>query len=129
MSTHFTDAELACRCGCGLLPSANFIEALEGLRTVYASAMHISSCARCPAHNEAVSTTGPEGPHIPRGDFAAVDVLVTGRDMWHLIHAAFKHGGWFGVGISKRGDPSTHFVHLDNHWNGNGLPRPRVWTY
>ena len=124
MSTlHFTDAELACHCGCGALPPTQFQAALEEFRLYYGAPMRLSSGARCPVHNASVSHTGPHGPHT----IAAVDVLCHGRDARALLDAAIRWG-WSGIGVHQRGPSAARFLHLDDLPDG-AHPRPWVWTY
>ena len=122
MSTpHFTDAELRCRCGCGLLPPPAFQTELEALRLEYGAPMKLSSCYRCPDHNEEVSSTGRDGPHT----LGAVDVLVYGQHAWKLLGVAMRYG-WQGIGVSQKGPRASRFLHLDRLTEGT---RPWVWSY
>jgi len=83
--------------------------------------MRISSGYRCPAYNDAQSTTGRNGPHT----VGAVDVLISGSDAWDLIRAAMDLG-WYGLGVRQHGDIGERFVHLDRLESG---PRPWIWSY
>lgn len=124
MSTaHFTDAELACSCGCGLLPPLYFQERLESFRMLWDRPMRLSSCARCSKHNQEVSSTGPHGPHT----LGAADVLVSGPDAYAMLRAAIAFG-WRGIGVNQRGPVEKRFLHLDN-LDDMAHPRPRIWTY
>lgn len=120
---NFTDAELECRCGCGALPPRGFQIRLQALRERYGRPMPLSSAARCPDHNLAVSKTGRDGPHTK----GAVDVLVAGKDAFDLVECALRLS-WTGVGISQKGSWERRFIHLDA-LQPLEAPRPRVWSY
>lgn len=124
LSPHFSVLELACRCGCGLVPDRGFVEALERLRVEVGFAMPVSSGMRCPARNVRVASTGPNGPHT----VGAVDVVVSGGRAVELVGAAIRQG-WTGYGLRQHGPHVGRFVHLDRLVPGGPHPRPWVWTY
>lgn len=121
---HFTDAELSCRCGCGLLPSRAFQDKNERLRRLWGKPLIVSSAKRCPAHNRKVSTTGDNGPHTKD----AIDYVVAPEDVWGFVRLAMNNG-FTGIGVHQRGPYDKRFVHLDDLPNEPGQPRPRVWSY
>ncbi len=118
---HFTDAELACKCGCGMLPPQDFQDRIEALRVAYGKPLRISSGARCPEHNDRVSGTGLKGPHT----VAAVDFAVFGADAHRLLTCAFAMG-FEGIGVQQSGAVGSRFVHVDDRRAHKG---PTVWTY
>lgn len=118
---HFTDKELECRCGCGGLPSELFQNRLEALRKTYGRPMRVNSAARCPDHNEAVSTTGRNGPHT----IDAIDISVYGGHAFLLTKLAMQLQ-WQGVGWKQHGPRAGRFVHLDFLVADN---RPWIWSY
>lgn len=119
-TANFTDAELACHCGCGGLPPWEFQLELQALRETYGRPMRLSSAYRCPEHNDRVSSTGKTGPHTK----GAVDVLVSGRDALDLVQVALRLG-WFGIGLKQVGPHAQRFVHLDRRpWE-----KGTVWSY
>lgn len=123
---HFSEAELACQCGCNrqeMVPS--FMEKLETLRIAFGKPMPVSSGYRCPMHNAQASHTGLAGPHTTG---MAVDILISGKDAYHLLALAISHG-FTGIGLSQRGAHNSRFLHLDMIEPGPGRPRPTVWTY
>lgn len=120
-STHFSLAELACHCGCGLVPPADFIAELERLRTAFDRPMPINSGARCARYNQIVSTTGAVGPHT----IGAVDVAIESKDAFDLVKLALEMG-WTGIGLRQKG--TGRFVHLDRV-SDDRHPRPRFWNY
>ena len=82
----------------------------------------LSSGYRCPVHNQAVSSTGPNGPHT-RG---ASDLLVDRLKAYIVLRVAFEMG-FTGIGVKGHGP--SRFVHLDDLPNDEGQPRPTVWSY
>jgi zinc D-Ala-D-Ala carboxypeptidase len=124
MSTlHFTDKELECHCGCGMLPATNFQLKLETLRQAFDAPLTITSAARCPDYNEKVSHTGRTGPHTQG---RAVDIAIRGGDALKLVTLALTNG-FTGIGVSQKGD--SRFIHLDDLSNKDGQPRPWIWSY
>jgi uncharacterized protein YcbK (DUF882 family) len=124
LSANFTRAELACKCGCGGIPPADFIEALQQLREAYGKPMPINSGYRCPEHNAKVSSTGLTGPHTK----GAVDVGLTGKEALELLRIASERG-WTGVGVRQHGAYGGRFLHLDRLPQAEGQPRPHLWSY
>jgi zinc D-Ala-D-Ala carboxypeptidase len=118
----FTDKELACRCGCGLLPPPDFRAKLERLRERFGKPLIVTSGARCAMYNELVSGTGYNGPHTKR----ACDFGVQGADALHLIDLALEQG-FTGIGVQQKG--KGRFVHVDDLPNEPGQPRPTLWSY
>lgn len=116
VSIHFSSAELSCRCGCGKLPEQRLIDNLELMRSIVDAPMRISSGARCAKHNEAVSTTGDNGPHVQG---LAADILTSHNGETYNLVAAALAAQATGIGISSM------FVHVD--W----CPRKTkvIWTY
>lgn len=125
MSTeHFADWELACRCGCGRLPTSEFQAELEALRVDYGRPMRLSSGMRDPTYNDLVSSTGRGGPHT----IGAFDSLCFGEDAWELVRILTKRN-WSGIGIAQKGPRETRFIHGDYLIDGPGSPRPWIWSY
>ena len=119
---YFSDAELACKCGCGLLPPADFRAKLERLRERHGKPLRVTSGARCPKHNAATSGTGLTGPHTKR----ACDFGVRGKEALDLIRLALEQG-FTGIGVSQKGD--FRFIHVDDLPDAPGQPRPHIWSY
>lgn len=119
MTPHFKAGELACRCGCGMLPKQDFMDKVEALRVELGFAFPVTSAARCPDHNARVSGTGRTGPHTTG---RAIDIGVRGENALRLIQAALK-AGFTGIGVSQKG--AARFIHLDDLKEG----RPTVWSY
>lgn len=124
MTPHFADAELACRCGCGMLPEPDFMGKVERLRVAFGHALRVTSAARCARHNAAVSTTGWTGPHTTG---RAIDLAVDGTGAFRLLSLAVASGDFTGLGVAQKG--GGRFIHLDDLDDGPASPRPRVWSY
>jgi len=123
MTPHFTNAELACKCGCGMLPQQDFMDKIEKLRLSLGFALPVTSAARCPEHNAKVSGTGRTGPHTTG---RAIDIGVLGNKAHWLLTAALIMG-FSGIGVAQKG--SGRFIHLDDLPNSPTSPRPFVWSY
>lgn len=104
--------------------SNRFVFKLEKLRVAAGFPFKIASGSRCPAHNQKVSGTGPDGPHTKE----AVDITVSGADALQLVGLAIEHG-FTGIGVSQKGEHGKRFIHLDDLPNAPGQPRPWVWSY
>jgi hypothetical protein len=126
---HFTEAEMACRCGCGKCRmSENFMARLGGLRKDVKFQFIVTSGARCTVHNEAVGGAVMSA-HLEQSDGAhAVDVSVWGHRVFALVSAACRHG-FMGIGLMQDGPLDYRFVHLDDMIGTPGRPRPWIWTY
>jgi len=120
---YFKDSELACKCGCGMLPKADFMARVEKLREACGFPFIVTSAARCADHNARVSSTGAYGPHTTG---RAIDIGVSHGRAYHLIAEALAHG-FTGIGVQQKG--GSRFIHLDDLPNAPGQPRPTVWSY
>lgn len=115
---HFTEAEFRCKCGCGRADmDQQFVERLDSVREYLERPLIISSGYRCPDHNEAVSSTGRNGPHTTG---KAADIKISrGFARTALTTFCLRFSG---IGINQKGPDSGRFIHVDD------LP-VRVWTY
>lgn len=105
------------------------VQSLEALRVEFGVPMVISSGYRCPAHNDAVSSTGLTGPHtIHAFNNITVDVKDFGTDAYELVELAMEHG-FTGIGLNQKGPMPERFIHLDRLHATQERPRPTVWTY
>jgi uncharacterized protein YcbK (DUF882 family) len=120
---HFTRAEFDCKhCGANLMED-DFIDKLDRLRDLFGHALPVTSGYRCPAHNVAVSTTGPNGPHTTG---RAVDFGVDRLRAFMLVSVALGTAEFTGIGMKQHGP--VRFIHLDD-LRLPAHPRPIVWTY
>ena len=129
LTKNFAISEMECKCGCGTADmDEDFMKILQNIREDMNRPLKISSGVRCANHNSKVSSTGKDGPHVPRKNgTAASDILIAGADALRLIDIARKHG-ISGVGISQRGNHAKRFIHLDTI-SDNHHPRPTMWSY
>jgi len=123
---HFTEWELACKCGCGRSEmDQNFMWRLEQVRTAYDRPMRVSSAFRCPDHNARVSSTGRDGPHTTG---KAIDILVLGSSARELL-ALILEFEFTGIGLNQKGAYERRFIHMDLLARSARFPRPWIWTY
>lgn len=120
LTKDFSRSEVACKCGCGMLPQASSLERLQKLRDVVGFPLRISSGARCAKHNMEVSDTGAGGPHTTGQAF---DILVDHDKAWLVMRAAVNLG-FTGIGVSQKGP--SRFLHVDDLQQAG---RPTVWSY
>ena len=123
MTPHFSDSELECKCGCGMLPDPDFMTLVEKLRQLVAFPLKVSSAARCPSHNQAVSSTGRSGPHTTG---RAIDFAVSHGQALAVVSAALRLK-FTGIGVKQQG--GGRFIHVDDLPNTTGQPRPTIWSY
>lgn len=123
MTPHFTNKELECKCGCGMLPAQDFMDKIEKLRTTVGFSLPVTSAARCPEHNARVSSTGRIGPHTTG---RAIDLGVLGSQAHAVLATAFAMS-FSGIGVSQKG--GGRFIHIDDLPNSPTSPRPYVWSY
>lgn len=121
---NFTEAEVACRCGCGMTLAQDFLDKVQVLRDAVGFPTPVTSAARCPKHNAKVSSTGATGPHTTG---RAIDLAVNRERAYVVLAAALASGLFTGIGVQQKG--SGRFVHLDDLPNTAGQPRPTVWSY
>lgn len=125
---HFKPREFACKCGeCdsdGTEMQLDYVFKLDDLRERLGAPLIVTSGYRCPAYNQRISNTGPNGPHTTG---RASDVKASGLLAFRIVQQC-SLGGWFsGIGIHQRGSHGSRFIHLDDLPHGD--TRPRVWTY
>ena len=123
---YFTDKELLCHCGCGLMPPEHSIERLYALRMVLRYPFPISSGARCVTHNRAIK--GKQGSiHLPE-DLRAGDSKTWGGGAFDILIPQSKQGefiayaiacGFTGIGIAR------DFIHIDDAHR----PSIQSWIY
>lgn len=112
---NFTEAEMACRCGCGMLPSEYFMADLQAFRNACGFSFPVTSGARCPAHN--AKQGGAPGSWHLKGE--AGDTKCTDSARRYTIVTLAPQYGFHGIGIA------AGFVHLDRRKWTEG----RIWTY
>ena len=124
-SEHFKQHELECHCGCGRNEmDLEFLDLLEDLRAWVGKPLTLSSAFRCPVHNNAVSSSGTNGPHTTGH---AVDILVYGSIATDVIKGGI-YLGMTGFGVNQKGHRGSRFIHLDD-LSYPDYDRPWVWSY
>lgn len=121
---YFSESEMICKCGCGLLPKHEFMLTLDVIRERSGFPLVVLSGARCPAHNSKVASTGVEGPHTLG---LAADVQATRLQAYRLVQMAIE-AGITGIGINQD-KKSTGSVHLDKILGIPGYYRPLIWSF
>jgi hypothetical protein len=100
VTEHFTDTELMCKCGCGLMPRRKFIEMVEVLRTDCEFPFHTSSVARCEKHNAEIGGA-KRSDHIVTDEMnqdafiGAIDIKLHKAEYerrYTLVDLAMEHG-------------------------------------
>lgn len=135
---HFTAVELRCRCGCGLGQhnmSPKFMADVETLRVACGFPFPVNSAVRCSDYNRRVSTTGTDGPHVPKPtgngmEGLALDIRITGERAFYLVEMIFALDlNITGIGEHLKGPWGGRFVHIDALPKGWQYKRPMKWTY
>ncbi len=86
--------------------------------------MVVSSGARCPAYNKKI------GSKAIAHTIGALDVLVSGRNVYRLVAEAIKQG-MTGIGVDQKSITpyDKRYVHLDDLQDSVATPRPMLWSY
>jgi len=119
---YFTDFELACKCCHKDGIDLEFMEKVVKLREKLGFPFVVSSAYRCASHPIEKRKASP-GAHTTG---KAIDIGVSGLNAYKLLTEALK-AGFTGIGVQQKGD--ARFIHLDVIENGEGHPRPWVWSY
>jgi uncharacterized protein YcbK (DUF882 family) len=104
-SSHFSDAELACRhCSVNGCTQA-LVDALEAFRALVGKPVKVDSAYRCPEHNAAIGGAG-KSEHV---EGLAADIRVEGMTAVELEAAARKIPPIRGIGR----DDHQQYIHVD----------------
>jgi len=105
---HFSEEELRCRCGCGLLLfDTKTMAGIEYMRARYDRPGHVLSGTRCPKHNASVGGVG-DSQHLYG---KAVDIYFDDIPVDSMIKAA-RMAGFTRIGAYYDSNPP--FVHVDS---------------
>lgn len=105
-SEHFSESELACRCGCGVNGVVQeLLDALEAFRSLVGVPVTINCAYRCAAHNAKIGGA-PKSQHVPG---RAADVKVRGKTARDLYDLAIQVPAIHGLGV----DDHRQYLHLD----------------
>lgn len=120
---YFKVSEFDCKhCGQNHM-DMRFLGLLDELRDRVGFSLRISSGYRCPTHNQAVSSTGPNGPHTTG---RAADLDVNRHQAVAVLRAALNLP-FTGIGVQQKG--AGRFIHLDILTAPEHAPRPTIWSY
>jgi zinc D-Ala-D-Ala carboxypeptidase len=123
----FTDIELSCKCGCGLIAPKESVYRLYALRLLWGKGMIINSAVRCAEHNKKVG--GSKGStHLPdefrdgqsRGwSGCGFDIRISNLAEQRKLESLAVSCGFKGIGEAKT------FLHIDD------ADRPQItkWIY
>ena len=114
LTKNFTEKEMECSCGCGALPTPDFMNQLQILRTLVGFPLHINSGARCASHNKAIGGAS-KSQHV---EGMAADIRwdnLTGDLRHKLLESSVKI--FNGIGLHE------NFLHVDLRKNKS------VWFY
>lgn len=110
---YFKDHELACPCGCGLMPSKRSVEKLYMFRMLRNKPTRINSAARCPVYNANIGGA-VKSAHLVGAFDIDTDRESEFEDLKNALAAGFT-----GIGISD-----NEFMHMDDE-----REEPAIWTY
>jgi|TARA_R110000765_G_C18486976_1_gene553419 zinc D-Ala-D-Ala carboxypeptidase len=117
ITRNFSEAEFACKCGCGLQNiNIGLVKDLQETRSDYGCAMTVVSGLRCPTWNKACGGS-KNSSHLTG---LAVDIYMDDSVLRHRLIRTILEKGWMRIGISKA------FVHLDIDY---AKTNPVIWTY
>jgi len=121
---NFKPSEFACSCCNTLKISPVVLDFLQAYRTFKSAGVSVNSGTRCSKHNNSVSSTGDNGPHVTG---MGIDISTNSQSQYQLLRFAFHYDPRpLGIGIAKT------FTHLD--WctidqDEKFVIRPNVWKY
>ena len=123
---NFTQHEFSCKgldcCGGRSDMDAEFMNALQSMRTALGFPLPITSGYRCEAHNIAVNGG------IPHPTGKAADIQISGDRAFKLLHLAGNL--MTGIGLLQHGIHAGRFIHLDMlDSEGGKVARPTIWSY
>ena len=119
MSKYFSENEIACKCGCGLvIHNAQLESIMDAIREEYGLALIANSWTRCPDNNAAEPDAKPDSAHL-KG--MAVDIRVLDSPMrYDILKIIFRRDDINRVGIART------FIHIDID---TSKPQEVVWLY
>lgn len=123
-SPHFTDQELACKCGCGVnLCTQELVDALESLRALARNVpIRIDSAYRCPAHNSETPNAVKCSQH-QLGN--AADIVIPGLPAPAMEYLAQCISAIGGIGRADH----QGYIHVDVRPRVSAAPWPTNETW
>jgi zinc D-Ala-D-Ala carboxypeptidase len=116
--------EWACSHSGRCVVDKDFLDRLQALRTKLGFPLIITSGYRSETH-PVEAKKKKLGAHTTG---KAVDIKIHGAKAWELLMSCSEFG-FTGIGLKQTGDMDSRFIHLDTMTEGEGFPRPWVWTY
>ena len=114
---YFTDEEIKCKCGCGLIMYVPyFFYKVNTLRDIVGQPLRVNSWCRCAIHN--LSVGGSLTSSHLKG--LAVDLSIPTEYIKYRVLLAAGEVHFRGVGVGK------NFIHLDDDQD---KPDNRFWIY
>ena len=105
ISKHFSEEEIACKCGCGqLIINTELVGVLEFIRARFMRPITVHSANRCRAHNTECGGAS-DSQHLYG---KAADISVEGISLASIVKAA-EQAGADGIGVYN----NQGFVHVD----------------
>lgn len=127
MARNYTQADIACKCGCGIAHTTPEVEdAADAVCDNYGEKVPVNSWCRCPHHNEEVGGSRTSS-HIstPVKPGVAIDFRIPGStpaeqaENRPRLEAAMRKAGFNRIGIGKT------FIHGDM----DHTKAPATWRY
>ena len=130
---YFIYKELACKCGCGLLPPFETIMKAYSMRLILDIPLLINSAARCAKYNR-FKQFSPNSAHVPFKDRISKTLVVGGGGLdivaesrkKHMIHEVRLIEVAIFVGFTGIGLRDNTFLHVDDC---TGIKRPSAFGY
>ena len=121
---NFSEEEFKCK-HCGEVDMKDTVlNFLQAWRDHIGAGVTINSRFRCGEHNNAVSSTGTDGPHTSG---LAIDISTQPQLQYKLLNFAFNYEPRpTGIGIAKT---FTHLDWLTAEQDDKYKIRPNVWKY
>lgn len=119
MALYFTDDEIKCKCGCGLIIHNQELEdIMDGIRDAFGHPLSVNSWTRCFENNASQPDAKPDSAHL-KG--LAVDISTpTSSAKFDILNILFTSTPITRVGIGRT------FVHIDID---SSKPSNVCWVY
>jgi len=110
---YFSDEELACKCGCGLLPKQRTIDIADKLRVLWGAGLRVTSGARCQNYNNYLRLHGiPAAQYSAHIEGLALDLRPLNGKVRELQELAIQNAERLGIRVE---DPKAtpQWLHFD----------------
>lgn len=118
---HFQNDELACRCGCGAMPTEELQQLADMIRENYGRPLFCTSGARCDKHTKNLQKKGiPAATYSKHNKGLAIDFTTAKlKDINELQQWVIAHAEDFGYYVEDPRDTPT-WVHIQIPPPGSG---------